>query len=122
EAERLADDVAVIDHGTVIARGSSDELKRRVGGNRVIVAVAEPAGLARTAQLLRPAAVGRIEVDERALSVSVPVVDLAGVVPKVIRHLDAAGVPPRDVQVRHATLDDVFFALTGRAASPDDGA
>ena len=52
---------------------------------------------------------------------SVPVIDLGGVVPQVVRHLDAAGVPARDVRVRQSTLDDVFFALTGRAAAPDDG-
>ncbi len=119
EAERLADDVAVIDDGRVIARGSPDALKRRVGGNRVIVEVASRAQLDLTAELLAPAAVGSIDVDVATRTVSVPVVDLRGLVPRVVRHLDGSGVAVRDVRVRHATLDDVFFALTGHAAAPE---
>ena len=119
EADRLADSIAVIDQGTVIARGTSDELKRQIGGERVEVTVEDPADCARVVQLLGLRSCGEVHIGDDPHVVVVPVDDVTGLVPVLVRDLDAAGVAVRDVGVSRATLDDVFFALTGHAAEED---
>ena len=119
EADRLADSIAVIDQGTVIARGTSDELKRQIGGERVEVTVEDPADCARVVQLLGLRSCGEVHIGDDPRVVVVPVDDVTGLVPVLVRDLDAAGVAVRDVGVSRATLDDVFFALTGHAAEED---
>ncbi len=121
EADRLADQIAVIDHGQVIARGTASELKRRVGGDQVEVTVSNPADVGRVRELLAGRACGETKVDADARTVTVPVLDITGMLPLVVRELDDAGVAVRDVAVRASTLDDVFFALTGRAAAEETG-
>ncbi len=116
EADRLADEVAVIDHGTVIERGTPAELKRRVGGERIEVVCADPADRDRVAPALADLAVGTPHLEADGGRVVVPVRDTRGVVPDVVRRLDAAGIALVDVGVRRSTLDDVFFALTGHPA------
>ncbi len=120
EADRLADDIVVIDHGRTIARGSAAELKRALGGEQVEVELEDPGDGLRVLDLLTPRACGPGHHDEGTTTVTVPVADLAGIVPAVVRELDAAGIAVRDVGVRRSTLDDVFFALTGHPA--EDGA
>ena len=120
EADRLADEIVVIDHGLVIARGTAAELKSRVGGERVEVMLADPRDLGRVVEVLAPIACGDEITDASAPSVVVPVRSTSGVVPQVVRMLDAASITARDVAMRHATLDDVFLTLTGRAAADDD--
>jgi ABC-2 type transport system ATP-binding protein len=117
EADRLADEVVVIDHGRVIARGTSDSLKQQVGADRIIVTLADAADADRAISALAEVACGEIERDREApASLAVPVLDVTGVVPVVVRRLDDAGVGLADVRASESTLDDVFFALTGHAA------
>ncbi|WP_199425255.1 ATP-binding cassette domain-containing protein [Actinotalea solisilvae] len=122
EADRLADDVAVLDGGRVVARGTPDELKAAIGGDRIDVVVAE--GRRAEAARLVAAALG-VDVEEPAARpdlVTAPVTDRAAALTAVVRALDAAGLPPVDVGLRRPTLDEAYLRITGRPAEPPDGA
>jgi ABC-2 type transport system ATP-binding protein len=112
EADRLADAIAVIDQGTVIAEGTSDELKDRVGGERLEVTLGEGADVGRAQAAL--GALGESDADGGVVSVRVR--QRAGAIAESVRRLDAAGIEVADVNLRRPTLDDVFLTLTGRAA------
>jgi ABC-2 type transport system ATP-binding protein len=116
EADRLADTIAVVDVGKVIARGTARELKAQVGGERLEVTVASRSALDGAVSALSSFAAGEPVVDQETLHVTVPVSKGAGILPDVVRDLDAAGVALEDLALRHPTLDDVFLALTGHAA------
>ncbi|HEX5496304.1 MAG TPA: ATP-binding cassette domain-containing protein [Mycobacteriales bacterium] len=117
EADRLATAIAVIDHGRVIAQGTSDQLKDQVGGVRLEVTVADRANLDQAVVALKRYASGELTVDAEVRNVVVPVsTQGAGFLPGVVRDLDAAGVAVDDLALRRPTLDDVFFSLTGHAA------
>jgi ABC-2 type transport system ATP-binding protein len=116
EADRLADDIVVIDRGKVIARGTSEELKQQIGGELIEVVVEDPADAQRVIDVLGHRACGDPHVDDDGRTVSLPVFRVEGLVPVAVRELDEAGVAVHDVAARRATLDDVFFALTGHAA------
>jgi ABC-2 type transport system ATP-binding protein len=122
EADRLADRVAVIDHGRVIATGTPAQLKRQVGGEQVHVVVTRPEDLAATAHALMARACGEPILDHDRRTVQVPVDALTGALPAIVRDLDAAGIELTDVTTHRATLDDVFFALTGHAADESEAA
>jgi ABC-2 type transport system ATP-binding protein len=109
EADRLADDIVVLDHGRVAASGSPDELKSRIGGDRVDVTVAGEDDLAAAEYALAPFADGAPSSD--GLTVTVPVAVGTSLL-DVARALDAAGVAAKDMHRRQATLDDVFLSLT----------
>jgi ABC-2 type transport system ATP-binding protein len=116
EADRLADEVVVIDHGRVIATGTPQLLKEQVGGDRIEVTFTEPVDGDRVVEALREHVCGHPTVTDGGRRVVLPVHEIDGVVPAAVRQLDAAGVAPVDVVARESTLDDVFFALTGHGA------
>jgi ABC-2 type transport system ATP-binding protein len=114
EADALADKISVIDHGLVIAEGTSDELKARVGGERLEVALVTPDPAAVDA--LTTLVSGPVHVSDDGLRLTAPVDIRPGLATAFIRALDAAGVQVDDFQIHHPSLDDVFFSLTGHAA------
>jgi ABC-2 type transport system ATP-binding protein len=116
EADVLASRIAVIDSGRVIASGTSDQLKAQVGGTRVEIVVESADDLPAAAEVLTKAGDGEASVDADARRVIVPVSAGAGVLPDVVRQLDAADVGIADLVLRRPTLDDVFLQLTGHAA------
>jgi len=116
EADHLADQIAVIDHGRVIAEGTSAELKERFGGELVEVVLGETADRERALEALSPMADGAREAECEGRTVRIPVRARAGVVADAVRRLDEAGVELEDVNVRRPTLDDVFLSLTGHVA------
>ena len=116
EADQLADRIAVVDHGTVIAEGTAAQLKAKVGGERVQLTIAPGSSLAAARDVLGRHADGPPQVDEAARTVEAAVVAGPRRMPDIVRDLDAAGVLLDDIAIRRPSLDDVFLTLTGRAA------
>jgi ABC-2 type transport system ATP-binding protein len=119
EADLLADDIAVIDHGRLIARGTSLELKQRTGGERLEILVTREDQVPAAARALAALSGEQAFVDAEARHVSVPVSSHGGVLTRAVRELDAAGVEVDDIGFRRPTLDEVFLSLTGRPATDD---
>ncbi|WP_151479405.1 ATP-binding cassette domain-containing protein [Streptomyces albicerus] len=122
EADHLAHDICVIDHGKVIARGTSDQLKARTGGERVEVVVHEREHIETASEVLRGFGKGETTVEQHTRKLTVPVTGGAKLLAEVIRELDTRGIEIDDIGLRRPTLDDVFLSLTGHHAEAEDEA
>ena len=120
EADRLADRIAVIDHGRLVSEGTPDQLKDQVGGAVLQVAVPEP-DRAQTLQVLRGVSAQDPTEDRDRSRILLPAPDGTATLTQALRRLDAVGVAPEDVALRKPTLDEVFVALTGHRATTPTG-
>lgn len=121
EADQLANQIAVIDHGLVIAKGTSDALKAQVGGERLEATIARSSDFAAAIRALTPYSQGEMQIDANRRHVIVPTPNGSRVLASVVRDLDAAGVQVDDLGLRRPTLDEVFLTLTGHEAESVNG-
>jgi len=115
EADQLADEIAVIDTGKVIARGTSDALKKQVGGERLEVVV-DQAHVAKTMEIVAAVSNNKATLDEGLRQISAPVSTGSAALFEVLKALDSAGIHALDVGLKRPSLDDVFLSLTGHVA------
>jgi len=115
EADQLADDIVVIDQGRVIARGTSDQLKDQVGGERIEIVVGDE-NIERAREVIERVTHGKATVDRGLRKISVPVPDGTQSLIDVIREFDGAGIHALDLALKRPSLDDVFLTLTGHVA------
>ncbi|WP_343950087.1 ATP-binding cassette domain-containing protein [Nonomuraea longicatena] len=113
EADRLADQIAVIDRGRVVAEGTPDQLKSRVGGDQIDLVLRDAADLPVAEQVLTTATGKPAVVEKDARRLNAPVADRLGTLTEVMRRLEESGVEVEDIALRRPTLDEVFLSITG---------
>lgn len=119
EADELADEILVIDHGREIARGTSAQLKAAVGGERIEFTLRDPSRTDEAAALIAPFAAGERSIDPARGAIGFPVDVEQDHLADTVRALDHAGIRVADLALRRASLDDVFLTLTGRPAEAE---
>jgi daunorubicin resistance ABC transporter ATP-binding subunit len=120
EADELADQITVIDAGHIIADGTADELKARVGGDLVIATPKRRADVPIVSEILAGVGHGAVRVNESELHVSVPVEERVDALVKAAQALDQAGIELSDLGVQRPSLDDVFLAITGHVGTVEE--
>ena len=124
EADSLADDIVVIDRGRMIAHGTSDQLKKQIGGERIEVVLAEAADVPAALSILKELTLEEVQVDEHTRRLTAAVSGGADALAEVLRRLHERNISVADVGLRRPTLDDVFLTLTGHVAeeteNPDE--
>src|SRR5215203_2983019 len=116
EADELADTIAVVDHGRIIARGTADELKAQVGGERIEIVIRHREEIPAATEILTRHGIGAATLDEHTRRLTVPAEGGAATLVAVVRELGDAAIEVDDVGIRRPTLDEVFLALTGHAS------
>src|SRR5687768_5002651 len=119
EADELADNIVVIDHGKIIARGTADDLKSQVGGERIEVVAHDREAIPQATEILSRDCAGGVTVDEHTRRLTAPTSAGAGALVQVVRDFDEAGIRIDDIALRRPTLDDVFLSLTGHTAEEE---
>jgi ABC-2 type transport system ATP-binding protein len=120
EADLLADDIVVIDHGRAIAQGSPDELKRQTGGERIEMVIADPAQSASAMRALGTVALDDVQLSDNGRHLAAGVDGGVGELSSVLALLESEAIDVLDIGLRRPTLDDVFLSLTGRPAEESD--
>jgi ABC-2 type transport system ATP-binding protein len=118
EADKLAQQIIVIDRGRAIAEGTASELKNQIGGERVELTVADAGELQSALEVVRRYSSGEIQIDHVTRRLLIPVSQGTHPLSAIVRDLDSAHIPVDELALRRPTLDDVFLALTGRATAP----
>ena len=119
EADQLAHDIVVIDHGKVVATGTPDELKAKTGGQVLQVSPADPARMAEVTALMAELIKAEVTAGAETGVATAPVADTA-LVPHIFRELDDRGIELAEFTLRKASMDEVFFALTGHRAEDQE--
>jgi ABC-2 type transport system ATP-binding protein len=120
EADRLCDDIVVIDHGRAIAQGTPAYLKSQIGGERLHLTVYDKNQVSAAADVVKSVGLTEPDVDVEARRISVPVERGTTALVEAVRRLDAAGIEPDELEIRKPTLDDVFLKLTGQKVEDEE--
>ena len=120
EADELAHEIAVVDTGKIIARGTADQLKSQIGGERIEVVVHDRSRIPGATEILHRYGAGETSLDEHTRRLTVPAAGGAACLVQIVRELDEQEIVIDDIGLRRPTLDDVFLALTGHGAEFDE--